>query len=112
MQCNNFILSTFMCNVINAGFILVNPRRMREGYGTCSVINPRRMREGYGTQFVIHYASVGGATRHTVVRLFVCQSVSHYAEGGANEVYCNRAVCQSVILSVASISRRSQKTKR
>ena len=29
------------------------PRRMREGYGTCSVINPRRMREGYGTWFVI-----------------------------------------------------------
>ena len=32
----------------------INPRRMREGYGTCSVINPRRMREGYGTWFVVH----------------------------------------------------------
>ena len=26
--------------------------------------------------------------------------VSHYAEGGATEVYCNRAVCQSVSQSV------------
>ena len=29
---------------------------------------------------------------------FVCLSVSHYAEGGATEAYCNRAVCQSVCL--------------
>ena len=42
--------------------------------------------------------------RHTVVRLFV----SHYAEGGATKVYCNRAVCPSF----TSISRRSLKTKR
>ena len=32
----------------------------------------------------------------------------YYAEGGATEAYCNRAVC----LSVTSISRRSLKTKR
>ena len=37
-------------------------------------------------------------TRYTVIVLSVSQSVSHYAEGGANEVYCNRAVCQSVIM--------------
>ena len=47
---------------------------------------------------------------------FVCLSVSHYAEGGATEAYCNRAVCQSVCQSVSlsftSISRRSLKTKR
>ena len=30
--------------------------------------------------------------RHTVVVL----SVSHYAEGGATEAYCSRAVCPSV----------------
>ena len=34
--------------------------------------------------------------------------VLHYAEGGATEAYCNRAVCPSV----TSISRRSLKTKR
>ena len=34
--------------------LLINPRRMREGYGTWFVINPRRMREGYGTWFVVH----------------------------------------------------------
>ena len=33
-----------------------------------------------GTGSEHQYASVGGATRHTV-------SVIHYAEGGANEVY-------------------------
>ena len=38
----------------------------------------------------------GAEPRHTVVRLFV----SHYAEGGATEAYCNRAVCQSVCQSV------------
>ena len=32
--------------------VFINPRRMREGYGTCFVVNPRRMREGYGTCFV------------------------------------------------------------
>ena len=31
---------------------------------------------------------------------FVCLFVSHYAEGGATEAYCNRAVCPSVCLSV------------
>ena len=31
--------------------VVINPRRMREGYGTCSVINPRP--EGYGSRFVI-----------------------------------------------------------
>ena len=35
-----------------------------------------------------------------------------YAEGGATEVYCNRAVCPSICLSVTSISRHSLKTKR
>ena len=35
-------------------YLVINPRRMREGYGTWFVINPRRMREGYGTQFVIN----------------------------------------------------------
>ena len=35
----------------------------------------------------------------------------YYAEGGATEAYCNRG-CLSVHLSVASISRRSLKTKR
>ena len=34
--------------------------------------------------------------RHTVVRLSVC----HYAEGGATEAYCSRAVCLSFCLSV------------
>ena len=43
---------------------------------------------------------------------FVCLFVSHYAEGGATEAYCNRAVCPSVCLSFTSISRRSLKTKR
>ena len=27
---------------------------------------------------------------------FVCLSVSHYAEGGATEAYCSRAVCLSL----------------
>ena len=36
-----------------SGDYLINPRRMREGYGSSFVINPRRMREGYGTSFVI-----------------------------------------------------------
>ena len=27
---------------------------------------------------------------------FVCLFVSHYAEGGATEAYCSRAVCQSL----------------
>ena len=36
----------------------------------------------------------------------------YYAEGGATEAYCNRAVCPSVRLSVTSISPRSLKTKR
>ena len=49
----------------------------------------------------------GGATAYS--SSFVC---CHYAEGGATEVYCNRAVCQSVSLSFTSISRRSLKTKR
>ena len=50
----------------------------------------------------LNYASVGGATRHTVVRLFVSlsvsQSVSHYASvGGATR---HTVIALSVILSV------------
>ena len=46
-----------------------------------------------------------------------CVRIMHcYAEGGATEAYCNRAVCPSVrpsvCPSVTSISRRSLKTKR
>ena len=41
--------------------------------------------EAYGSSFVC---------------LSVSQSVSHYAEGGATEVYCNRAVCLSFCQSV------------
>ena len=66
------------------------------------------MHKKCGHYYNHYYASVGGATRHTVVRLFVC----HYAEGGAIEVYCNRAVCPSVILSDQAESRRSLKNKR
>ena len=53
------------------------------------IIMPRRSQEAYGNRVV-----------------------SHYAEGGATEVYCNRAVCPSVILSYQAESRRSLKTKR
>ena len=42
------------CSVIRS---IINPRRMREGYGTWFVINPRRMREGYGTWFAIRCPS-------------------------------------------------------
>ena len=42
----------------------------------------------------IYYASVGGATRHTVVRLSLCLG------GRSHEAYCNRVVCLSVVLSV------------
>ena len=48
----------------------------------------------------------GGTTAYG--RRIVC----HYAEGGATEAYCNRAVYYSVSLSFTSISRRSLKTKR
>ena len=66
--------------------------------------------EAYGSSFVCQSVIMPRAEllRHTVVVL----SVSHYAEGGATEAYCNRAVCQSVSLSFTSISRRSLKTKR
>ena len=39
----------------------------------------RKAQRGYNCQATARniYASVGGATRHTVVRLFVSQSVSH-----------------------------------
>ena len=40
------------------------------------------------------------------------EAYGSYAEGGATEAYCNRAVCQSVSPSFTSISRRSLKTKR
>ena len=41
------------CNIVNLLYYkFINPRRMREGYGTCSVINPRP--EGYGSRFVVH----------------------------------------------------------
>ena len=53
------------------------------------IIMPRRSQEAYGNRVV-----------------------SHYAEGGAIEVYCNRAVCPSVILSYQAESRRSLKNKR
>ena len=35
-------------------WFVINPWRMREGYGTCFVINPQRMHKGYGTWFVVH----------------------------------------------------------
>ena len=60
-----------------------------------------RWAEPRGTQYSIvvvvvkHYASVGGATRHTVVVVSFCHSVS-----------------QSVSHSVATISRSSLKTNR
>ena len=55
--------------------------------------------EAYGSSFVC---------------LFVSQSVSHYAEGGATdyaeggatEAYCNRAVCHSVRLLQAFLVAR------
>ena len=44
------------------------------------------------------YASVGGATRHTVVRRFVIRSLC--LGGRSHEAYCNRDVCLSVCRSV------------
>ena len=51
---DHYLLSFYLALPSTA---LFNPRRMREGYGTCSVINPRRMREGYGTWFAIRCPS-------------------------------------------------------
>ena len=52
-----------------------------------------------------YYASVGGATRHTVVVLSLCLG------GRSHEAYCNRVVCHSVSLSVTSFLRRTLKGK-
>ena len=47
-------MSTFLVLQLTF-FAFINPRP--EGYGTCSVINPRRMREGYGSWFAIRCPS-------------------------------------------------------
>ena len=61
-----------------------------------------------------NYASVGGATRHTVVRRFVIRSLC--LGGRSHEAYSSRgvilSVSQSVSHSVATISRSSLKTNR
>ena len=54
---------------------LINPRRMREGYGTWFVINPRRMREGYGTWFVVRSLTLGACARVTVLGLSFIHSL-------------------------------------
>ena len=56
------------------------------GIGSTYKCRSRPIQNGY-------YASVGGATRHTVVVLSVCQSL---CRGRSHEAYCNRAVCQSL----------------
>ena len=66
-----------------------------------------RSHEAYSSSFVCqfvsqsvsHYAE-GGANE-----VYCNRAVCHYAEGGANEVYCNRAVCQSVIMPRAELTR-------
>ena len=56
-----------------------------------------------------NYASVGGATRHTVVRLCMC----HYASvgGATRHTVIALSVCLSFCLSVTPFSRRTLKGK-
>ena len=61
----------------------INPRRMREGYGTWfvirSLVNPRRMREGYGT-----WLTLGACARVTVLGL---QFAVHRAAENSDHFY-------------------------
>ena len=87
ITCSNFNIHRGITRT-NGAFLCLGGRS-HEAYGNRAVCHYAEggANEVYGNRAVCHYASVGGATRHTVVRsfvcLFVCLSVSHYAEGGA-----------------------------
>ena len=55
------------------GYIVISPRHCTLGASLCL---GGRSHEAYCNRVVCHYASVGGATRHTVIALSVILSVS------------------------------------
>ena len=67
------IIALLFIALLFIALLIINPRRMREGYGTCSVINPRP--EGYGSCLVVHSLTLG--RRVTVVVLSFVRSFIH-----------------------------------
>ena len=52
------------------------------------------------SDYKLHASQVGGA-----LTMYIRTHHIHYAEGGATEVYCNRAVCPSVCYKCFLVAR-------
>ena len=69
-------------------------------YAICIILSVNSELLKFCISVINYYASVGGATRHTVVRRFVIRSFIHSLclGGRSHEAYCNRVVCLSVVM--------------